>query len=194
MSRVGPAFIAIAAVISFAACTNMVSCQGANPPPAQWLAYRNNPGRYGQQFLDSALSDPTEVLSRLHVGWRSPDATWTGPTMPGSFRASPIVFNNTVFIGDLNGVFWALDAANGKFKWRYPPSGAGLNGSCASGFNGSWGAYGIQSSATYASIGTEDTVIFGAPDPDPLTDGGNGSARLWALDAGTGALLSLIHI
>jgi len=189
MRRVSPTLVAIMALITFAACTNMVSCQGCNPPPAQWLAYRNNPGRFAQQFLGSALSNPTNVLASLHVGWKSPDATWTGPTMPGHFRASPIVFNNTVFIGDVDGVFWALNAADGTFKWRYPATGPGLNGSCNVGGNGSWGAYGIQSSATYASIGTEDTVIFGAPDPDPGTDGGNGSARLWALDATTGALV-----
>lgn len=185
------AFIACSlAVMTFTACTNMVGCQGCNAPPPQWLAYRNNPGRYAAQFLYSQLSNPTKVLATLHVGWKSPNpATWTGPTMPAGFRASPIVFNNTVFIGDLNGVFWALKAADGTFKWRYPPTGAGLNGSCTSGGNGSWGAYGIQSSATYASIGKRDAVIFGAPDPDPGTDGGNGSARLWALDAGTGALI-----
>lgn len=192
MRRVRWQLLAILTVMAFGACTNMVSCQGCNLPPAQWLAYRNNPGRFGQQFINSALSNPTNVLASLHVGWKSPNpATWTGPTMPGSFRASPIVFNNTVFIGDINGVFWALNAADGSFKWRYPPTGPGLNGSCTSGYppGQTWGSYGIQSSATYASIGTEDAVIFGAPDPDPGTDGGNGSARLWALDAGTGALI-----
>jgi outer membrane protein assembly factor BamB len=190
MRRVSPTLIAVMAMITFAACTNMVSCQGCNAPPAQWLAYRNNPGRFAWQLLGSKLANPAKVLANLHVAWKSPNpTTWTGSTMPGSFRASPIVFNNTVFIGDLNGVFWALKAADGTFKWRYPPTGAGLNGSCTNGANGSWGAYGIQSSATYASIGTEDAVIFGAPDPDPHTDGGNGSARLWALDAGTGALI-----
>jgi outer membrane protein assembly factor BamB len=181
--------ITILAVVC-GACTNRVGCQGCNPPPAQWLAYRNNPGRYAQQFLGSKLSDSSRVLASLDVGWKSPDsATWTASTMPAAFRASPIVFNNTVFIGDVKGVFWALNAADGTFKWRYPPTGAGLNGSCTSGGNGSWGAYGIQSSAMYASIDRKDAVIFGAPDPDHATDGGNGSARLWALDADSGALI-----
>jgi outer membrane protein assembly factor BamB len=188
MHRAKPPLLAILALSGLCACTNMVSCQGCNPPPAQWLAYRNNPGRYASQFLGSALANPTNVLASLHVGWKSPDTTWSASTKPGSFRASPIVFNNTVFIGDLNGVFWALNAKDGSFKWRYPGSG-GLNGSCTAGGNGSWGAYGIQSSATYASIGKTDAVIFGAPDPDPGTDSGNGSARLWALDATTGALI-----
>ena len=185
-----PPLFAVLALMTYTACTNMVGCQGCNAPPAQWLAYRNNPGRFAAQFLDSKLANPKTVLASLHVGWKSPNpATWTGPTMPGPFRASPIVFNKTVFIGDINGVFWALNAADGTFKWRFPATGAGLNGSCTSGGNGSWGAYGIQSSATYAGMGTRDTVIFGAPDPDPGTDGGNGSARLWALDATNGTLI-----
>jgi outer membrane protein assembly factor BamB len=189
MRRASQLFFAILTAMAFGACTNMVSCQGCNLPPPQWLAYRNNPGRYAGQLINSALSNPTNVLASLHVGWKSPNATWTAPTMPGAFRASPVVFNNTVFIGDVKGVFWALNASDGSFKWRYPPSGPGLNGSCTSGGNGSWGAYGIQSSASYASIGTTDAVIFGAPDPDLGTDGGNGSARLWALNATTGALI-----
>ncbi|HEY6417694.1 MAG TPA: PQQ-binding-like beta-propeller repeat protein [Candidatus Binataceae bacterium] len=179
--------LTVIAAMALSACTNAVGCQGCNPPPAQWLSYRNNPGRYGQQFLGSALSNPTTVLSSLHVGWRSPDPTWTG-LKPGPFRAAPVVFNGTIFIGDVNGVFWAINAQDGTFRWRYPPTGA-LNGSCTQGGNGSWGNYGIQSSASYASIGTEDAVIVGAPDPDLGTDGGNGSARLWALDAATGNLI-----
>lgn len=95
----------------------------------------------------------------------------------------------TVFIGDINGVFWAINAADGGFRWRYPGTGSGLNGSCGLGGNGSWGQYGIQSSASFARISGRDAVIFGAPDPDPATDGGNGSGRLWALDAATGALI-----
>jgi outer membrane protein assembly factor BamB len=189
MRRLLPSRLAVAALLLSGACTNEVGCNGCNPPPPQWLAYRNNPGRYAQQFLSSALSNPTQVLASLHVGWKSPDSNWTGPTMPASFRGSPIVFNDTVFIGDIKGVFWALKAADGSFKWRFPATGAGLNGSCTAGGNGTWGAYGIQSSASYAGIGKKDAVIFGAPDPDPGTDGGNGSARLWALDADNGTLI-----
>lgn len=187
MHRARPLLLPVMAVLALSACTHAVGCQGCNPPPAQWLGYRNNPGRYGSQLLGSALSNPNNVLSSLHVVWRSPDPTWTGP-QPGPFRAAPIVFNGTVFIGDVNGVFWAINAQDGTFQWKYPATGA-LNGSCTQGGNGSWGAYGIQSSGSYASVNGKDAVIFGAPDPDPGTDGGNGSARLWALDASNGALL-----
>src|ERR1700739_1630288 len=169
--------LGILVAASLAACSN------------NWLSYRNSVGRYGQQFHDSELSDPSKVLNNLHVGWKSPGAGWTAATMPGPFRASPIVFHKTVYIGDINGVLWALKASDGSFKLRYLASSLGLNGSCSQGFNGSWGQYGIQSSASYARIGGRDAVIIGAPDPDPATDSGNGSARLWALDAARGTLV-----
>jgi outer membrane protein assembly factor BamB len=188
--RFTPSIISILALMTFSACTNTVSCNGLNPPPAQWLAYRNNPGRYGWQILNSKLANASNVISSLHVAWKSPGTGWTGPSTPGAFRASPIVFNNTVFIGDVNGYFWALNAADGSYKWRYPAgTGAPLVGSCR------FGNYGIQSSASYISVGNAnsangtDAVIFGAPDPDQSVDSGNGSARLWVLDASTGTLL-----
>jgi outer membrane protein assembly factor BamB len=187
--RFTPSIFSILGLMTLSACTNMVSCNGCNAPPAQWLAYRNNPGRYAWQLINSKMANASSVIAGLHVAWKSPGTGWTGPSMPGAFRASPIVFNSTVFIGDINGYFWALNASDGSYKWRYPSAGSGLNGSCTMGGNGSWGAYGIQSSATYASIGSTDAVIFGAPDPDPLIDHGNGAARLWALNASTGALI-----
>jgi PQQ enzyme repeat len=156
--------------------------------PANWLTYRHDAERDGNQFFESVLSDPDKVLAGLHVGWQAPGPGWTASS-PGPFRASPIVFNETVFIGDINGVFWAINAADGTFRWRYPATETGLNGSCALAGNGSWGQYGIQSSASFARISGHDAVIFGAPDPDPATDGGNGSGRLWALDAATGTLI-----
>ncbi len=184
MIRVRPVMLMIMGAMALSACTNTVGCSGLNPPPPQWLSYRNNPGRLGEQFLDTAMSNPTTVLASLHVLWQSPGTTWPG-AQPGPFTASPIVFNNTIYIGDTNGVFWAINANDGTFRWRYPATGA-LNGSCT---QGNWGSYGIPSSATYASINSTDAVIFGAPDPDQTVDGGNGSARLWALNAASGALI-----
>lgn len=190
MRRFKPSIFSILGLMTLTACTNMVSCNGCNPPPAQWLAYRNNPGRYGWQILNSKLANASNVIASLHVAWKSPGTGWTGPSTPGAFRASPIVFNSTVFIGDVDGYFWALNAADGSYKWRYPSGGgAPLTGSCTNGGNGSWGHYGIQSSASYISVNGTDALIFGAPDPDQSVDSGNGSSRLWVLDASTGALL-----
>jgi outer membrane protein assembly factor BamB len=184
MSRVNPSLGAVIVAMALGACTNMTSCVGCNPPAPQWLNYRDYPGRFGSQLLGSSLTDPSKVKT-LHVvpGW-----AFT-PAEGGAFRASPIVFNKAVFVGTTNGYFYAIDAGSGHQLWKFPPTGPALNGTCTQGGNGSWGQYGIQSSASYLSIGGQDAVVFGAPDPDPGTDGGVGSARLWALNASSGALI-----
>ncbi|MGH6850337.1 MAG: PQQ-binding-like beta-propeller repeat protein, partial [Methylocella sp.] len=94
----------------------------------------------------------------------------------GPFSASPIVVNDTVFIGSDNGYFYALDAATGALKWQFPkPLAQGLIGS------GNF-AYGIGAGASFwGGVRPHGAVIFAAQDPS-LGEGG----RLFALDAATG--------
>jgi outer membrane protein assembly factor BamB len=154
---------------------------GTNPRD-EWYTFRYNELRTGTQPYASALSDPAKVGS-LKVQWAFP----SGGAPVGGFKASPIVVENTVFIGGVSGYFYALDAATGALKWQFPKaSDPPLRGSCAGGGNGSYGQYGIQSSATYANIAGKDAVIFGAP--DPAAESGLGSARLFALSL-TGAVI-----
>ena len=147
----------------------------AHAAPDEWYTYRYDSSRTGAQPYASNLSDPAKV-GTLEVGWAFP-ATFNGV---GEFKASPIVVDDTVFIGSVNGYFYALDAATGGLKWQYPRAGdPALLGSCdPGGFSGGIGHYGIQSSATFAVIGGQRAVIFGAPDPG--AEGGLGSARLFA--------------
>ncbi len=138
-----------------------------------WPNYRYSANRTGQQPWASSLSNPSAVENNhLALGWTWPSTGSEG----GSFKSSPIVFHHKVFIGSSTGYFYALDADTGNKLWQYPAPGSPLLGTC------SFGQYGIQSSASRARINGQDAVIFGAPDPDPNTDGGLGSARLWALD------------
>ena len=144
-----------------------------------WCTYRHDSQRTGAQPVQSDLTDPAKVSGLHVVGQYPPDGS-----APIPFAASPIVVNGTVFIGDVNGVFYALDAASGALKWRYPKPGTALSGSCSPPGNYSFGQYGIRTGATFAVIGGQDAVIFGAPDPtapplDP-TGHGFGSARLFA--------------
>jgi outer membrane protein assembly factor BamB len=188
MSCIRPTLAMIMAGIALASAfaTGCRRSEGSTPP-IEWLSYRHDQTRTGQQPINNALSNPTTVLASLHVVWGSPGSvTWTSPTMPGPYRASPIVVdaNKTLYIGDLNGVLWAIDATTGAFRWRYPATGPGLNGTCTN-----YGKYGISSAASYAVVNNEAAIIFGAPDPDPGTDGGRGSGRLWAVDANTGRLI-----
>jgi outer membrane protein assembly factor BamB len=145
-----------------------------------WPAYRHDGLRTGLQPGSSALSN-VGLLKGLHCVWSFPPDGKCGSAQAqppaGAFDASPIVVKGTVFIGDDNGVFYALDAATGALKWQYPQVGSGnLASSCE------FGSYGIKSSAVYANIAGQDAIIFGAPDPNPNTDGGLGSARLFVFD------------
>lgn len=141
-----------------------------------WETYRSSGARTGHQEHASALSDPDKV-AHLSVGW-----TWQ-PTggEAANFRASPIIFHHTVYIGSANGYFYAINGKTGAQLWRFPTTNTPLVGSCG------FGAYGIQSSASRAEVGGQDAVIFGAP--DPTIAGGLGSAVLYALNASTGALI-----
>jgi outer membrane protein assembly factor BamB len=170
--------------ILLAMCT--IGVIGAASAQTEWSTYRHDGLRTGTQPpvpVGSGLSDVT-LIDGLHCVWSFPPDGKCGsaPAAPraGAFNSSPIVVKDTVLIGDDNGIFYALDAETGALKWHYPKAGS-LAGSCAQGTNGTWGRYGIRSSATYANIGGQDVVIFGAPDPDPNTDGGAGSARLFAV-------------
>jgi outer membrane protein assembly factor BamB len=147
-----------------------------------WPHYRHDEHRTGAQQARSALSDPARVAS-LAVRWQWPPTS----AGEGSFYASPIVIGGRVFIGSTNGRFYSLDAKTGALLWQYPPPPQpALNGSCGPVGNvQSFGAYGVLSSASQHG----NLVIFGAPDPDPSVDDGRGSARLYALDQMSGALV-----
>jgi outer membrane protein assembly factor BamB len=171
---VRPIFLCVAFILAL---------HGVASAQSDWLTYRHDFRRSGAQPVSASLSNPL-FIQTLHCAWTFGPAdgqcgvATVAPAAP--FWASPILVQNIVFIGDTNGVFYALDAETGALKWRYPKTGS-LAGSCGMGGNGTWGRYGIRSSASYANIGGKDAVIFGAPDPDPSTDGGAGSARLFAL-------------
>jgi outer membrane protein assembly factor BamB len=142
------------------------------PPDYEWPHFRQNVARTGAQRYASNLSDPTKVTN-LSIKWSFPAA---GPPV-GAFKASPIVVNDTVFIGSEDGIFYALDAATGRLRWQYPSGSDRLLGR-----DTKW-SHGFLSSAAYWD--QRQAVIFGAQDPSlgPL----GSDARLFALDARTGA-------
>lgn len=144
----------------------------------EWPSYRHNLMRTGNQLKASALSDPSRVPS-LAVRW-----SWQPPDGPQAFYASPVIYKDRVYIGDGNGRFYALDAATGTLVWEFPaPPAPALT----SQFVCNPSSRGISASATIASIGGRDAVIFAAPDPSLAP--GLGSGRVFALDIGTGAVI-----
>jgi len=143
-----------------------------------WPAFRHNFLRTAQQGTSSVLSDPSQVPN-LAVRWTYPP---TGALSP--FRASPIVYNGRVFIGNSNGRMYALDANTGVLLWQYPPA---ASPALTSQFTCNPSSMGIASSAAIARVNGFDAVIFAAPDRSVGT--GLGEGRLFALNAATGAEL-----
>lgn len=149
---------------------------------ADWPMFRHNTGRSAQQPKPSVLANP-DLVRLLKV--KSP---WPfRPSGSIGFRASPVVYNGRVYIGNQNGRFYAVDATTGAQIWQYP---APAQPALTSTFVSNASSIGIASSATIATIhqarGKDvDVVIFGAPDRS--IGARLGSGRLFALDAQTGA-------
>src|SRR5712691_5785457 len=125
----------------------------------EWTSFRYSSARTASQPNNTALSDPAQVPS-LAVRW-----TWTAPAPgPGGnsgFRASPVISDNIVYIGNGNGYFYALNGDTGALLWQYPPAGSPA---LVSQFRCNPSSFGIASSATITDINGTDAVIFGAPD------------------------------
>lgn len=155
-----------------------VIAMGLSGCASDWPAFRHNILRSANQLNATALSNPASVPS-LHIasGWpfQPPGAL--------AFRASPIVYNGRVYIGNGNGRLYAIDALTGALLWQYPPL---ASPPLTSTYTCNPSSLGIASSAAIARIGGTDAVIFGAPDQS-APGSGLGEGRLFALNAATGA-------
>jgi outer membrane protein assembly factor BamB len=142
----------------------------------EWPAFRHSGLRDGQQPFNSALADPEKVKT-LKI-----KLTFTPPSDVKSFRASAIVHNDRVYIGNGNGRLYALEAATGHLLWQYPKAG---DPPLLSQFSGNPSSVGLAASAAIGGTRERDAVIFGAPDQS--IGARLGSGRLFALHPITGA-------
>jgi outer membrane protein assembly factor BamB len=160
-------------------------CAGLDPNvcSGDWPAFRHSGWRDGQQTMPSVLTNPDNVR-KLKQAW-----IFTPPAAdkPIAFKASPIVFQGRVFIGNGNGRLYALDATHGTLLWEYPKPPAQALLSKYSQANGGENpsSRGLAASATIALHDkTHPIVVFGAPDPSLGAQMGSG--RLFALDPASG--------
>jgi outer membrane protein assembly factor BamB len=124
-----------------------------------------------------------------------PEQRWVFDTGYFIFDSSPVVADGTVYIGNMNGVVYALDARTGEERWNVPPAIDLEAFPTVSGdtvyIAGSGSSGGLQ--AIDSATGEErwvfatDSVIYSPP----VVDGdtvyvGDGSARLYAVDAHSG--------
>ena len=148
---------------------------------ADWPAFRHNLFRSGAQLNHSSLADPAKV-STLAVKWTFHDCL-TSPLTPalGPFRASPIIYKGVVYIGNSNGYLYAIKVSDCSLVWRYP---SGTSPPLTSTFVSNPSSEGIAASASIATIGGVDAIVFGAPDQS--IGAHLGSSRVFALVAATG--------
>jgi outer membrane protein assembly factor BamB len=109
--------LAIARPISTLIFCCLFAVAAAKAAEDDWLTYRHDSARTGAQPIASDLSDPARISFLRVLAKFPPDGS---PPILGGFKASPIVVDGTVFIGGVNGYFYALDAASGALLWRYP--------------------------------------------------------------------------
>ena len=162
-----------------------VGCNVFDPDvcSGDWPAYGHSGWRDGQQTILSNLADPDSVRS-LKIQW-----TFSPPAIdaPIAFKASPIVFQGRVFIGNGNGRLYAIDALTGKLLWEYPkPPAAALTSKYGQVNFENPSSAGIASTASIAMIEKQRAVVVFAA-PDQSIGAKLGSGRLFALDPATGA-------
>lgn len=78
--------------------------KSATAEAANWPLYRGNSLATG--VAKSSLADEPELL-------------WKFPVKEGAFEATAVIHDGLVFVGDLDGVFYALDLKDGTEKWRF---------------------------------------------------------------------------
>jgi outer membrane protein assembly factor BamB len=148
---------------------------------SEWPAFRHSGLRDGQQPFDSPLADPEKVKTIKVKRQFSPSPLQ-------SFRASAIVHNGRVYIGNANGRLYALDPTTLLPHWQYPEPGEPplLSDYAIKITRHNPSSEGLAASAAIGTVMGKDAVIFGAPDKS--IPPGHGSGRLFALDAATGAV------
>ncbi|MEM7190349.1 MAG: PQQ-binding-like beta-propeller repeat protein, partial [Pseudomonadota bacterium] len=156
-----------------------------------WETFRHDAFATAHQPNATDLSDPAKIPN-LNIDWQwqmpaiTPVSATGGNANARSFRASPVVDDDRVFIGGGDGIFRAFDANNGNLLWQFPTATQISNGSqppLLADYVCNPSSKGIASSAAIASINGVQAVIFGAPDSTTQF----GSGRLFALNAQTGA-------
>jgi eukaryotic-like serine/threonine-protein kinase len=69
-----------------------------------WPVFRGNARATG--VAEGALTDNLQLL-------------WKFSVPKGSFNATPVVVDDTVYIGDLDGTFYAIDLSTSEPRWRF---------------------------------------------------------------------------
>lgn len=89
-----------------------------NPPPADWLMWRNHYDLSGHSALNQIHRDNVADL----------EEAWSIPLSQGNNMTTPLVHDGVMFIADTENILLALDASNGRELWRYQHESEILDG------------------------------------------------------------------
>ncbi len=86
--------------------------------PTNWPVFRGNAQATG--VAESSLPDQPALL-------------WKFPVDKGEFDATPVIVDDTVYIGDMDGTFYAIDLNTGEKRWKFdnPDDKTGFNTAAA---------------------------------------------------------------
>jgi len=141
----------------------------------------------------------TATGSRAHAPASSGRARrgWTYPTA-ASVDGSPAVAGGVVYVGDDNGVMYAIDATTGSLRWKVPTAGPASSIVSRPAVVGGTVYIGSENNDVYALDASSGRVRWtrptgGAVDSSPaVADGlvyvGNDNNEVLALDAATGTI------
>jgi outer membrane protein assembly factor BamB len=149
--------------------------------PTNWPVYRGNAHATG--VACSGLPDQPAIL-------------WKFPVDKGEFDATPVVEDDTVYIGDMDGAFYALDLNTGEKRWKFdnPDGKAGFNTAAAvrdglvyiGDINGNFYCLDAKTGERKWSASTGEEIDSAANFHDKNVLFGSQDAKLYCLDAKTG--------
>ena len=121
-----------------------IAAMGVAGCSSHWPAFRHDGLRTGGQLRGGPLSNAAKA-AKLDIVWSFPASAGVAMNPPLiAFRASPVIYKKTVYIGNGNGFLYAINAEDGKLRWRYPKNGPPLDQT----FHSNPSSNGIASSAT----------------------------------------------
>ncbi|MBW3582503.1 MAG: PQQ-binding-like beta-propeller repeat protein [Euryarchaeota archaeon] len=101
-----------ARLLTFAVIAALVSVPTVQAGTNDWMSFQKD-------TLHLAKADGADLETPLKLGWRK--------ALEGEIRASPVISGDTLYIGTMDGMFYALDKDSSRTRWSFD-AGAPIRG------------------------------------------------------------------